>query len=241
MFRSFFTKDKTIEFTCSEEVWDVIPKPYPSRKYIPDWFKALPMSLGPEHGVTDHFDNGTIKKCMPFLDAMTAGYIIPLAADVEFESNEDATSVSWFSKFQKTIIELHGPQQITSDKSPNPLGHMPPLKFINFWKIKTPPGWSTLFLPPLNRPDPRFMCYSGLVDTDNYNNFINFPFFFTQPNFVGVLKAGTPLIQAIPIKRESLKNITRAMTLDEEDSVGRFQNKMKFKKGLYKDDIVEKK
>lgn len=241
MFKSFFTKDKTIEFTCGEELWDVIPKPYASRKFIPDWFKALPMNLGPEQNVADHFENSTIKKCMPFLDAMTAGYIIPLAADVEFESNADATGVSWFTKFPFSVIEKHGKDQITSDKSPNPMAHMPPLKFINFWKIKTPPGWSTLFLPPLNRPDPRFVCYSGLVDTDNYDNVVNFPFFFTQPNFLGVIKAGTPLIQAIPIKRKSLKNTTRAMTPKEEENLVKFQNRLKYKKGLYKDDIVEKK
>ena len=27
----------------------------------------------------------------------------------------------------------------------------PPLKFINYWHMKTPPGWSTLFTPLLNR------------------------------------------------------------------------------------------
>jgi hypothetical protein len=241
MFKSFFSKDKNIQFTCGEELWDVIPKPYPSRKYIPDWFKALPMNLGPEQDVTDHFDNRTIKQCVPFLDAMTAGYIIPLAADVEFQTNSDASGVDWFSKFKYSVIEQHGKNQITTAKSPNPMDHMPPLKFINFWKIKTPPGWSTLFLPPLNRPDPRFVCYSGLVDTDNYDNIVNFPFFFTQPNFLGILKAGTPLIQAIPIKRESLKAVTRAMTDEESDAMVRLQNRMNHQKGLYRDELVEKK
>lgn len=237
MFKTLFVKNKKIEFTCSEELWDVIPKPYPSRKFIPDWFKALPMNLN----VDDHFENKTIKKCVPFLDAMNAGYIIPLAADVEFETNSDSTGVSWFTKFAHPMIEQHGKEQITTDKSPNPSAIMPPLKFINFWKIKTPPGWSTLFLPPLNRNDARFVCLSGLVDTDNYENFINFPFFFTKPNFLGVLKAGTPLVQAIPIKREKLKTVTREMTDKEADTVGRLQTRMKFQKGIYRDELVEKK
>ena len=42
MFRSAFKNDE-IEFLCAEEDYGIIPTPYPSRKNIPDWFKALPM------------------------------------------------------------------------------------------------------------------------------------------------------------------------------------------------------
>ena len=72
-----------------EEDWDIIPKPYASRKFIPDWFKAMPMRVGNE----EKLNSSTIKRCVPFLEAMTVGYIIPLAADIEFKTNEDASGV----------------------------------------------------------------------------------------------------------------------------------------------------
>lgn len=240
MFKSFIKK-KNIEFLCLEEDWDVIPKPYSAKKYIPDWFKALPTNLGPEHGVENRFENSTVKRCMPFLDAMNIGYIIPLAADVEFTTNNDASKIDWFCKFNKIVVDTHNSKQITSDKSPNPLGNIPPLKFNNFWYIKTPPGWSTLFIPPINRGDDRFICFGGLVDTDNYKNVVNFPFLFTKPNFIGVIKAGTPLVQAIPIKREFLKSETKILKEKEVDELIKFRQKLRFNTSLYKDEIVEKK
>ena len=50
----------------------IIVPPVPSRKLIPPWFKKMkPMS------VTKNDQNEsleTVKKCVPFIDAMSAGY-----------------------------------------------------------------------------------------------------------------------------------------------------------------------
>ena len=32
---------------------------------------------------------------------------------------------------------------------------------MNYWLVKTPPGWSTLFISPINRPDPRLSFIGG--------------------------------------------------------------------------------
>ena len=53
-------------------------------------------------------------------------------------------------------------------------------KFINKWLIKTPPGYSCLFVKPLNHFETRFEIISGVVDTDTYINTINFPFLLHQ-------------------------------------------------------------
>jgi hypothetical protein len=87
---------------------------------------------------------------------MNVGWIIPLAADVEFLTNEDASSVEYKWQFYRTMIENHGKNQISTDKFPNPNDPNPPLKFMNYWAIKVPKGYSVLFVPPLNRADPRF-------------------------------------------------------------------------------------
>ena len=45
--------------------------PIPSRINIPEWFKKL------EHNNA----NKTVKGCMPFLDSLTAGYILKMPVD----------------------------------------------------------------------------------------------------------------------------------------------------------------
>ncbi|RUV52573.1 hypothetical protein EOA85_28405, partial [Mesorhizobium sp. M5C.F.Ca.IN.020.29.1.1] len=87
-------------------------------------------------------------------------------------------------------------------------------KFHNYWSIRTPPGWSCLFLPPLNRPTQPFECVAGIVDTDRYAADIHFPFFATAPDGLYVIEKGTPLVQVIPVRREdaALKAEIRAET-----------------------------
>ena len=80
---------------------------------------------------------------------------------------------------------------------------MPPMKFHNYWTIETPPGWSCLFIPPINRPDQRFEIASGVVDTDQYKTLIHFPFFATVGDGVYVIEKGTPIAQVIPFRRDS--------------------------------------
>ncbi len=189
-----------ISFLCYKEDFGIIPEPYSARKHIPEWYKHLPPKINKE----DKLENSTIKRCAPFLDAMCIGYIIPLAADVEFVTNNDASGVTYKSNFYRTMIENHSREQIETDKAKHPTSPKPPIKFLNWWMIKVPPGYSVLFIPPLNRKDMRFECISGMVDVDGYFEFINFPFVFNEPNYTGILKAGTPLVQAIPIKRDTL-------------------------------------
>lgn len=206
-----FRKPPEIEFLCYADDLGNIPEPYPARKLVPDWYKALPSKLHPG------LEGGSLKRCPPFLDAMVTGWIIPLVGDVEIKTNDDATGVSYNWSYTRPLIENHNPAQITHEKSPSPIGHLPPMKWLNWWAIKCPPGYSLLFMPPLNRPDPRFTVFSGLVDADGYFEFINFPFVFTEPGFHGIIEAGTPLVQVIPVRRDTLFRKTKVRAFNEAD------------------------
>ncbi len=80
------------------------------------------------------------------------------------------------------------------------------LKILNPWFIKTPPGYSCLFVPPLNNCDDRFDIIPGIVDTDDWDLEINFPFVLNGDKYETletVIKRGTPYVQVIPFKRDS--------------------------------------
>ena len=55
---------------------DVFPRPYPASQSIPEWYRRMPVETDPPS------EHGTLKRCPPFLEAMSFGYIIPLPADV---------------------------------------------------------------------------------------------------------------------------------------------------------------
>lgn len=221
----------TIEFVCAEEDKDVIPAPFRASKHMPDWFKNLPQKINNE----DRLENSTIKRCMPFIDAMSAGWIIPLAADVEFSTNEDGSAIQWKHNFYKSMVEKHSQEQVAG----NPKSPRPPLKFMNYWLTKIPPGWSLAFVPPLNRPDPRFECISGIVHS-GYHEYVNFPFFFTEDKFTGIIKAGTPLVQCIPIPSSSLSANIGVFSKKDIDDLALTRKKRQSHESYYRDVVRPK-
>jgi hypothetical protein len=208
-------KTPEIEFLCEEDLYGTMPEPYPARKFMPDWYRELPQKINGE----DKLENGTIKRCAPVLDAMSVGWIIPLCGNVEFVTTNDASGVNYKWMFNRVLVENHKEEQVSTKHAPHPMAPRPPMKFLNYWGIRVPPGYSVLFVPPLNRQDPRFTCLSGFVDCDGYIEYINFPFFFNVPNYTGIVKAGTPLVQAIPIKRDGYIKKSRVRQFTKEDHV----------------------
>lgn len=199
MFHFSQTSQKTsrsIRFSCRPEDHGVIAPPLAAKTVLPDWFRKLPPVDAQQASATN---NGlTVKRCMPFLDAMTTGWILPLAATVRLEVKDGGSAVDAGWEFDRVMVSNHGAHQVAG----NPKEPAPPCKFLNYWSIRTPPGWSCLFLPPLNRPAQPFECVAGIVDTDTYAAHIHFPFFATAPDGLYVIEKRTPLVQVIPFRRE---------------------------------------
>ncbi len=196
MLRALVRTAPVIRFLCEPEDEGVIAPPIQARAALPDWFRALPPV---DKGAVGANDSGlTIKRCMPFFDAMATGWLLPLAVTVRLEIKDGGKTVDAGWDFDRVMVSNHGMHQVAG----NPREPRPPSKFHNFWSIRTPPGWSCLFMPPLNRPNPVFECVSGVVDTDTYSAHIHFPFFATGTDGVHVIEKGTPLIQVIPFRRD---------------------------------------
>ena len=184
-------------------------KPYPAKKSLPDWYKKLPSYIDGEQGQVYWNDVGinsgtaTGKKCIPMLDAMTAGYIIPLTTDVKVSVKNGQQLFQWPDY---DVLGFHPPLQMTTHPhvQKNPNNSIP--KFHSPWTIITPQGYSCLLIPPLHRDanEKILECLPGIVDTDTYAHPINFPFII-DPSWEGIIPAGYPMVQVIPFKRESYK------------------------------------
>lgn len=187
----------SVQFTCAPEDLGVIAPPVPARTVMPEWFRKLPAV---DRSRLSAGDTGqTVKRCMPFLDAMTTGIILPLAATVRLDIRDNGRTVEAGWDFDRIMVSNHGAHQVAG----HPAAPTPPCKFHNYWTIRTPKGWSCLFVPVLNRTDPHFEPVAGVVDTDTYLAPIHFPFFATAPDGLYELEKGTPLVQVIPFKRQA--------------------------------------
>jgi hypothetical protein len=111
------------------------------------------------------------------------------------------------------------------------------MKFINYWSMKVPDGYSALITNPLNRPGQPFTPFSGVVDLDNYFNNVNAPFMWTGGEFEGVIDAGTPIVQVIPFERDSMLTdaTARPMTEEEKLEVIRTKNEIGSHGSMYRD------
>ena len=70
----------TVAFRCPPELEPFLPRPMPAVLGLPDWFKAMPpKAFNPSLGE----DSQTLKRCPPFIDAMTYGFLIPLPTDLK--------------------------------------------------------------------------------------------------------------------------------------------------------------
>jgi len=177
--------------------------PKPASAFVPEWYKKLESYVGKEKKPSGGGETtATAKRCMPVFDAITGGYIIVSPADVFVSQKQDeqGNKFPWFEWSSFGLINFHPIEQ--APEHPNRNGHNSYPKWINPWAIKTPKGYSTLFVQPFHRESP-FTILPGVVDTDEYTAAVNFPFVLNDITFEGLIPAGTPIAQVIPIKRDA--------------------------------------
>lgn len=198
-------------------------QPKPASQIIPDWYKNLESYINGEKKPDGQGNStGTAKRCMPIFDALTMGYIIVSHCDlwISQQVDQDGNTNPYYEWSNFGAVQFHSKVQLP--EHPEGEGHkLAYPKWINAWSIKTPPGYSTLFIPPVHRESP-IVPLPGVVDTDSYTAPVNFPFVLKNSNMEGLISAGTPIVQVIPFKREEWKmNIGGEKELIEQDKVTR--------------------
>jgi hypothetical protein len=191
-----------IKFRCPPELEGVLPRPVPAVRGLPDWFKSMPQTA---FSTMLRESQMTIKKCPPVIDAMTAGFLIPLSTDIRVEDGtfrwDRDVPTGALTSFKRAPIDFHDNNQLVG--TPFFSEDLFLIKFTNFWTFELPPGYSLLVTHPINRPDLPFTTLTGLVDADLYHDsFVNFPAHWRDLDFNGVLAKGTPVAQVLPIKRD---------------------------------------
>lgn len=195
-----------IRLSCLPGYETLVPKPRLAAGTLPDWVKTMPAKA--ESAVLAGAEVRTVKQCPPFLDAMQAGILFPLAADLTVENGE----LSWDwdlpahpqGRTSRSPIGVHVPEQ--GRGVPGVEDGQFLVKFNSFWTLELPEGWSMLFSHPANRGELPFRTLTGLVDADQWRDgLVHFPAIWTDPQFSGTLAAGTPVAQGWPVPREALE------------------------------------
>jgi len=211
--------ENKIQFSIHPDLLDdEEQKPILSKKDIPKWYKNLA-----NYSTKDM----NIKGCIPVRDLITSGYLLKLPTDLHINFNHfnpalDKNDVTMhFGRLEKYNLDTLMRYNINYDLALHnieQLGNQCPhvkrnkyfsvAKILNPWLIKTPPGYSCLFIPPQHRSRDYFEILPAIVDTDTYGQHINFPFVWCgekKENYDVVISKGTPYVQVIPFKREAWK------------------------------------
>jgi len=78
MFKNVFKEKPYIRFDANRDELEVLPHPVKASKAMPEWYKKLKPAIKDASPT----EAGTAKRCVPVLDAVSQGYIIPLWADL---------------------------------------------------------------------------------------------------------------------------------------------------------------
>lgn len=189
-----------IIFTDINNLKGVLQKPKPASEYIPQWYKdakSYTDSSGKKAPTIDQTPYATIKRCMPLWDMMTAGYILETPYDIYIRQTENGPYFQWG---EIPAIAFQSMEQTQNHPNFRDINYA--VRLLHPWSIKTPKGWSVLIMQPTHRESSPISILSGIVDTDTYSLPFNVFIKLNDPNFEGMIEAGTPFAQVIPFKRE---------------------------------------
>jgi hypothetical protein len=189
-------KPGEIHFYPSDDRLTENPPYINNAKTIPSWFRKIPKSLG------------SIRSCTGTLDYLQVGATIPLWTNTKFTPNfsnpwvweVEMDNMPYAHAFgnEPFRYESTGECPMTSKREIKN-GSYP--KLVNPWYVRTAPGWSCLVIPMFFEPSTKYQIVPSIVHTDFYHSLNVVLNIYTDQSFE--IKAGTPMVQLIPFKRNS--------------------------------------
>jgi len=223
------TKNKKIIFKPSLiHSQELVDYPTPAYNHIPFWYKDQKLF---SNGESDFFKanqksefHTTYKACTPLVDTLTSGYMITSSADIIVSTNKNDTEYSPYIDWHVSwsVVDLQPQKALGNYPIPNGYNRTF-FRWNTDWSIKTPDGYSLWITHPSHRYDLPFLTINGFVDTDVHPNRLFLPFFIKE-GFQGIIPAGTPIAQAIPVKRDNWSTgIDKFDVMDSEIAKDRFR------------------
>ena len=190
-----------IIFTDIDNPEGVLEKPKPASEYIPEWYKKAKSYTSLDGKKTPSMDGSpmtTIKRCMPLWDMMTAGYILETPYDIYVRQTPEGPYFQWG---EMQAVAFQTMEQFQNHPYSRDINYA--VRIVHPWSIKTPKGYSIMVMEPQHHEPGPITCAIGIVDTDDFSLPFNMFLKLRDPNFEGMIPAGTPFIQVIPFKRDN--------------------------------------
>ena len=218
---------------CHPALRDLLPEPVAARAALPDWLGSMPGEVAAE--TMGGAAVRTLKHCPPLIDALRLGILIRCPTDIHVSGSD----ISWDWDFphdptlltSRAPVGVHVPEQATGSAHQNDGDLF--VKFVNYWALEVPDGWSIHFHHPAGYPDLPFTTLPGVVDCDLFRlGFVHFPAVL-RPGYQGVIRKGTPIVQCVPVQRDLALEVTD-MTADEVAEAGDLSSRIGTDPGVYR-------
>ena len=208
-----------------------------AKSTVPKWYKEAPVWVSPPPKATAHDAIPSVKLCMPYVEALTLGYVVVLPMDVVVTlANDGAQHLSW--RIGGQLVDIREKSKISY--FPAPMG----CSDVQYtWKLplsfSVPEGYSVLYTHPLNRPELPFFSLSGVMDGPFTTSMTGNVPFYIKKDYEGIINQGTPIAQLIPFKNESWVSEIKEGLLKE--GVENSKKSMAVMSGWYKSNYWRKK
>ena len=192
-------------------------RPRPAKSEIPEWYlekdKHVKMPDGKYHivfwkdqqGKSSFHRRKSWKSCPAILDSIISGYQLLTPCDIEIKLLANGYDV----RVPKEYDAIDGARKFCTVRKieegmPTPNGYSPfQLTWRPNWYPQVPEGYTVLLTHPMYLDDLPFKTLSGFIDCANEIVGTGSIPFYVKENWEGVIPAGTPYAQIIPIKNES--------------------------------------
>lgn len=149
--------------------------------------------------------------CPGLKKIVSCGFIIPAPADFEIITNGDMCTFEWRSPIEFTkgvpnsqgYINSHAKEQTAPLLSNFHDTLITVVKIETPWRFEMSDDMVMLVLPVQYNNEDRFSAATGILDP-RYSNTVNIQLFWKKINEKTLIRAGTPLCQFVPIRRNDL-------------------------------------
>jgi hypothetical protein len=212
---------KTITFfSMMEGVADTYPI-IEAAKAKPNWIESIRQHYKNQK-FSDNEKTNHIYRCPGINDLVSTGFILTAPWDISIEPAPDGVDFRWGvpianpeKYFPGSIITGHAPRNGLENLPARPGSVRTIVHLSTPWHIIVPDDLKFIMIP-LPYPDSfEFEAQSGILDP-SISSELNCQIRWLDNKTAGVIKAGTPLCQLIPLSEDKFKLVVRDKTENDE-------------------------